>query len=76
MTFEAITLYMSVLNDEMHEYFQVINGLMNRKDWDRAIQFPIGCIPGGSGNALCCSVNYLAGYVHVNICSILGSFLF
>ncbi|XP_052070628.1 sphingosine kinase 1-like [Mytilus californianus] len=41
--------------------YEVINGLMSRKDWAKAIKFPIGCLPGGSGNALCCSVNYLAG---------------
>ncbi|GAB1610324.1 hypothetical protein Ahia01_001318500, partial [Argonauta hians] len=41
--------------------FEVINGLMNRPDWSEAIKTPIGCLPGGSGNALCCSLNYLAG---------------
>ncbi|XP_014779119.2 sphingosine kinase 2 [Octopus bimaculoides] len=41
--------------------FEVINGLMSRPDWDQALKIPIGCIPGGSGNALCCSINYSAG---------------
>ncbi|VDI56628.1 sphingosine kinase [Mytilus galloprovincialis] len=41
--------------------YEVINGLMSRKDWAKAIKFPIGCLPGGSGNAMCCSINYLAG---------------
>lgn len=44
---------------------QVINGLMSRSDWETAINFPIGCIPGGSGNALCLNINYLAGYVQI-----------
>jgi hypothetical protein len=42
-------------------FLQVINGLMNRDDWQDAIKTPIGCIPGGSGNALACSINYSAG---------------
>ncbi|XP_078317345.1 sphingosine kinase 1-like isoform X1 [Crassostrea virginica] len=41
--------------------YEVINGLMSREDWETAISFPIGCIPGGSGNALCLNINYLAG---------------
>ncbi|OWF53322.1 sphingosine kinase 1-like isoform X2 [Mizuhopecten yessoensis] len=41
--------------------YEAINGLMKRPDWERAIQFPVGCLPGGSGNALCWTINYLAG---------------
>ncbi|XP_033736835.1 sphingosine kinase 1-like [Pecten maximus] len=41
--------------------YETINGLMKRPDWERAIQFPVGCLPGGSGNALCWTINYLAG---------------
>ncbi|XP_046352905.2 sphingosine kinase 2-like [Haliotis rufescens] len=41
--------------------YEAINGLMERPDWEKAIQIPVGCIPGGSGNALCCSINYSAG---------------
>uniref|UniRef100_A0A3B5AP70 sphingosine kinase n=1 Tax=Stegastes partitus TaxID=144197 RepID=A0A3B5AP70_9TELE len=32
--------------------FEVINGLMDREDWQEAIQTPLGILPGGSGNAL------------------------
>uniref|UniRef100_A0A0P4WCE5 sphingosine kinase n=1 Tax=Scylla olivacea TaxID=85551 RepID=A0A0P4WCE5_SCYOL len=32
--------------------YEVYNGLLARPDWDEAIQFPIGIIPGGSGNGL------------------------
>ncbi|ESO99613.1 hypothetical protein LOTGIDRAFT_141816, partial [Lottia gigantea] len=39
----------------------VINGLMSRDDWQLAIKLPVGCLPGGSGNALCCAINYSAG---------------
>ncbi|XP_067672040.1 sphingosine kinase 1-like [Haliotis asinina] len=41
--------------------YEAINGLMERPDWEKAIRLPMGCIPGGSGNALCCSINYSAG---------------
>ncbi|XP_045213785.2 sphingosine kinase 2-like isoform X2 [Mercenaria mercenaria] len=41
--------------------YEVVNGLMNREDWQDAVKLPIGCIPGGSGNALSCSINYSAG---------------
>ncbi|CAH1794281.1 unnamed protein product [Owenia fusiformis] len=41
--------------------FEVINGLMERDDWAVAIKKPIGTIPGGSGNALSCAINYAAG---------------
>ncbi|PVD37656.1 hypothetical protein C0Q70_00254 [Pomacea canaliculata] len=41
--------------------FEVINGLMKRVDWSSAIKTPVGCVPGGSGNALACSINYSAG---------------
>ncbi len=34
----------------------VIAGLMSREDGDRAIQTPIGVIPGGTGNGLCKSL--------------------
>nr|KAI8766953.1 sphingosine kinase 2-like isoform X2 [Biomphalaria glabrata] len=41
--------------------FETINGIMQRDDWASSINVPIGCLPGGSGNALCCSINYAAG---------------
>ncbi|XP_062611044.1 sphingosine kinase 2-like isoform X2 [Saccostrea cucullata] len=41
--------------------YEVINGLMSRGDWEVAINFPVGCLPGGSGNALSLNINYLAG---------------
>lgn len=41
-------------------YCQVINGLMEREDWETAIKTPIGMLPTGSGNALCASVLYEA----------------
>ena len=31
---------------------QVVNGLMEREDWESAIKVPIGMLPTGSGNAL------------------------
>ncbi|ETV88876.1 hypothetical protein, variant [Aphanomyces astaci] len=31
---------------------EVVQGLMKRPDWVQAIRFPIGIIPGGSGNGL------------------------
>ncbi|XP_005092962.2 sphingosine kinase 2 [Aplysia californica] len=41
--------------------FEALNGIMKRADWASSIKLPVGCIPGGSGNALCCSINYAAG---------------
>ncbi|KAH9505212.1 Sphingosine kinase 2 [Bulinus truncatus] len=41
--------------------FETINGIMQRDDWATSISVPVGCLPGGSGNALCCSINYSAG---------------
>ncbi|KAL3987333.1 frizzled 5/8 [Sarotherodon galilaeus] len=38
--------------------FEVINGLMEREDWQEAIQIPLGILPGGSGNALAASVHH------------------
>ncbi|KAA8584918.1 hypothetical protein FQN60_003612 [Etheostoma spectabile] len=38
--------------------FEVINGLMEREDWQEAIQTPLGILPGGSGNALAASVHH------------------
>ena len=39
---------------------QVINGLMERDDWQEAIKTPLAALPGGSGNALACALNYYA----------------
>ncbi len=47
--------------DEAYLFFQVINGLMSRDDWEAAIQLPLSVLPGGSGNALASSINYYAG---------------
>lgn len=40
---------------------QVVNGLMERPDWETAIQKPLCSLPAGSGNALAASVNHYAG---------------
>lgn len=39
--------------------YEVINGLMERPDWEKAIRIPFGQLPGGSANALACSIAYL-----------------
>lgn len=31
---------------------------MDRQDWEKAIQTPLGILPGGSGNALAASVHH------------------
>jgi sphingosine kinase len=41
--------------------YEIINGLMERDDWRRAIQIPIAQIPGGSANALACCAAYITG---------------
>ena len=35
---------------------EVYNGLWQREDWSELCDFPIGIVPGGSGNALNCSL--------------------
>ncbi|XP_076871977.1 sphingosine kinase 1-like [Brachyhypopomus gauderio] len=41
--------------------FEVVNGLMERGDWEQAIRTPLGVLPGGSGNALAASIHHYAG---------------
>jgi sphingosine kinase len=42
---------MSDLGRLLH-LFQIINGLLNRIDWQDALKLPIGHLPCGSGNAM------------------------
>ena len=44
-------------------WYQVVNGMMEREDWEEAMKTPIGMLPTGSGNALCASSLYEAGSV-------------
>ncbi|KAF5921056.1 hypothetical protein HPG69_010860 [Diceros bicornis minor] len=46
----------------MHE---VVNGLMERPDWETAIRKPLCSLPAGSGNAVAASVNHYAGFEQV-----------
>jgi len=43
---------------------EVINGLMEREDWEEAIKTPLGVVPGGSGNALAASIVYASTGSH------------
>ncbi|KAE8288873.1 Sphingosine kinase 2 [Larimichthys crocea] len=55
---------------------EVINGLMERSDWEQAIKTPVGILPCGSGNALAGSINHNAGYdIHTAAPRRLFSFL-
>ncbi|XP_077183809.1 sphingosine kinase 1 [Paroedura picta] len=38
--------------------YEVINGLMERPDWETATQKPLCVLPAGSGNAVAASLNY------------------
>lgn len=40
---------------------QVVNGLMERPDWEETMKKPLCILPGGSGNALAASINHYAG---------------
>lgn len=41
-------------------YYEVINGLMERSDWEKALdRIPIGIIPSGSGNGLARTIAYV-----------------
>ncbi|XP_029440557.1 sphingosine kinase 2 [Rhinatrema bivittatum] len=42
--------------------YEVINGLMERPDWEEAIKTPVGILPCGSGNALAGAVNFSGGF--------------
>uniref|UniRef100_A0A3Q2T9Z7 sphingosine kinase n=1 Tax=Fundulus heteroclitus TaxID=8078 RepID=A0A3Q2T9Z7_FUNHE len=44
---------------------EVINGLLERPDWEEAIRTPLGILPSGSGNALAASVHYYSGVPQV-----------
>ncbi|KAL7890879.1 hypothetical protein AOLI_G00003550 [Acnodon oligacanthus] len=41
--------------------FEVVNGLMEREDWEEAIKTPLGVLPGGSGNAVAASIHNYCG---------------
>ena len=47
----------------MHE---VVNGLAQRPDWNEISKIPFGIIPGGSGNALNCSILHQLGVAATN----------
>lgn len=40
---------------------QVLNGLLDRPDWEEAVKMPVGILPCGSGNALAGAVNQHGG---------------
>lgn len=41
--------------------YEVINGLLDRPDWEEAVRTPLGILPGGSGNALAASIHHYSG---------------
>ncbi|KAL1809050.1 hypothetical protein DCAR_0728578 [Daucus carota subsp. sativus] len=41
---------------------EVINGLLEREDWDSAIRMPLGVVPAGTGNGMAKSLLDLVGY--------------
>uniref|UniRef100_A0A8D3B524 sphingosine kinase n=1 Tax=Scophthalmus maximus TaxID=52904 RepID=A0A8D3B524_SCOMX len=41
--------------------YEVVNGLLERPDWEEAIRTPLGILPGGSGNALAASIHHYSG---------------
>lgn len=45
--------------------FEVINGLMERPDWEKAIKKILSVLPGGSGNGLAASLNHYSGHQQV-----------
>ena len=47
--------------------YEVINGLMDRDDWEVAIKTPVGQLPGGSANALSICVSYLSDECYTNL---------
>ncbi len=47
--------------------YEVLNGLMECSDWEKAIKTPIAQVPGGSANALACCASYLANETYRKI---------
>ncbi len=47
--------------------YEIVNGLLDRPDWENAIKIPFGQLPGGSANALACSVAYLTKEAYTGI---------
>ncbi|XP_069919223.1 sphingosine kinase 2 isoform X2 [Oryctolagus cuniculus] len=42
--------------------YEVLNGLLDRPDWQEAVKVPVGILPCGSGNALAGAVNQRGGF--------------
>ncbi|XP_020013661.1 sphingosine kinase 2 [Castor canadensis] len=42
--------------------YEVLNGLLDRPDWEEAVKMPLGILPCGSGNALAGAVNQFGGF--------------
>ncbi|XP_068959524.1 sphingosine kinase 2 [Petaurus breviceps papuanus] len=42
--------------------YEVVNGLLDRPDWEEAVKIPVGVLPCGSGNALAGAVNQHGGF--------------
>ncbi|XP_054553254.1 sphingosine kinase 2 isoform X5 [Talpa occidentalis] len=42
--------------------YEVLNGLLDRPDWEEAVKTPVGILPCGSGNALAGAVNQHGGF--------------
>ncbi|XP_004451171.1 sphingosine kinase 2 isoform X2 [Dasypus novemcinctus] len=42
--------------------YEVLNGLLERPDWEEAVKMPVGILPCGSGNALAGAVNLHGGF--------------
>ena len=40
--------------------YEIVNGMLNRKDWLEIRKIPIGIIPGGSGNGVAAHLNVLS----------------
>jgi sphingosine kinase len=47
--------------------YEVLNGLMDRPDWQEAIKIPFAQIPGGSANAFACSAAYLCNETYMGL---------
>ncbi|XP_005413003.1 PREDICTED: sphingosine kinase 2 isoform X3 [Chinchilla lanigera] len=43
-------------------FYEVLNGLLDRPDWEQAVKMPLGILPCGSGNALAGAVNRHGGF--------------
>uniref|UniRef100_A0A0D9V6H9 DAGKc domain-containing protein n=1 Tax=Leersia perrieri TaxID=77586 RepID=A0A0D9V6H9_9ORYZ len=67
----ASSLDLSQTSVQIHST-RVVNGILQRIDWEEAIKLPIGVVPAGTGNGMAKSLMHYAGHRQsLDVCTIL-----